>query len=185
MANLTSPTGLLACHARLARSRPAGRPSRARPGKAGRTRITVAVMASMRIDLPCRTTVVWGDGYLRYDFGEHPMTPVRLDLTMRLARCLGVLDQLAVDAPVPAAEAELLTVHSADYLAAVRAASSDPDYLGHGLGSADNPVFEGMYDAAALIAGGSQLAARLVWQDRAEHAVNIAGGLHHAMTNSA
>ncbi|MFL6164147.1 MAG: acetoin utilization protein AcuC [Jatrophihabitantaceae bacterium] len=142
-------------------------------------------MASMRIDLPCRTTVVWGDGYLRYDFGEHPMTPVRLDLTMRLARCLGVLDQLAVDAPVPAAEAELLTVHSADYLAAVRAASSDPDYLGHGLGSADNPVFEGMYDAAALIAGGSQLAAQLVWQDRAEHAVNIAGGLHHAMTDSA
>jgi len=71
--------------------------------------------------------VVWGDGYLRYDFGEHPMTPVRLDLTMRLARCLGVLDRVDLLAPEPATEAELRTVHSADYLAAVRTASSDPD----------------------------------------------------------
>jgi len=129
--------------------------------------------------------VVWGDDYLHYDFGEHPMTPVRLELTMRLARCLGVLDRLELHAPVAATEAELLTVHSADYLAAVRAASADPGYLGYGLGSADNPVFEGMYDAAALIAGGSRLAARLVWQGHAEHAVNIAGGLHHAMRGSA
>lgn len=142
-------------------------------------------MASMSRELFCRASVVWGDGYLRYDFGEHPMTPIRLDLTMRLARCLGVLDRLDLHAPVAATEADLLAVHSADYLAAVRAASKDPGYLGHGLGSADNPVFEGMYDAAALIAGGSALAARLVWQGQAEHAVNIAGGLHHAMRDSA
>jgi acetoin utilization protein AcuC len=136
-------------------------------------------------DGPCRASVVWGDGYLRYDFGEHPMAPIRLDLTMRLARSLGVLDRLDLLAPESATEAELRTVHSADYLAAVRAASSDPDFLGYGLGSADNPVFEGMYDAAALIAGGSRLAARLVWQGQADHAVNIAGGLHHAMQGSA
>jgi len=148
-------------------------------------------MASQQLDLrwqpdvPCRASVVWGDGYLRYDFGEHPMAPVRLDLTMRLARSLGVLDQVELLAPEPAAEPELLSVHSADYLAAVRTASQDPGYLGYGLGSADNPVFEGMYDAAALIAGGSRLAARLVWQGEAEHAVNIAGGLHHAMPGSA
>ena len=113
------------------------------------------------------------------------MTPIRLDLTMRLARCLGVLDRVAVCAPVAATEAELLAVHSADYLAAVRTASSDPGYLGYGLGSADNPVFDGMFDAAALIAGGSRLAAELIWQGQAEHAVNIAGGLHHAMAGSA
>ena len=142
-------------------------------------------MASTSPALACRASVVWGDDYLHYDFGEHPMTPVRLELTMRLARCLGVLDRLELHAPVAATEAELLTVHSADYLAAVRAASADPGYLGYGLGSADNPVFEGMYDAAALIAGGSRLAARLVWQGHAEHAVNIAGGLHHAMRGSA
>ncbi len=133
----------------------------------------------------CRTTLVWGAGYLGYDFGEHPMTPVRLDLTISLARELGVLDRLEVVEPVPATEAELLSVHGADYLAAVRAASSDPGFTGHGLGSADNPVFDGMFDAAALIAGGSRQAALQVWNGPARHAVNIAGGLHHAMADSA
>jgi acetoin utilization protein AcuC len=142
-------------------------------------------MAAKRVARDCRATVVWGDDYLHYDFGEHPMTPIRLDLTMRLARSLGVLERVELREPVAASEAELLTVHSVEYLAAVRAASSDPAYLGFGLGSSDNPVFEGMYQAAALIAGGSRLAAQLLWQGQAEHAVNIAGGLHHAMHSSA
>ncbi len=38
-----------------------------------------------------------------------------------------------------------------------------------------------MYEASALVAGGSAIAARQVWEGRSEHAVNIAGGLHHAM----
>ena len=37
--------------------------------------------------------VVWDDALLAYDLGgQHPLDPVRLDLTMRLARALGVLD---------------------------------------------------------------------------------------------
>ncbi|UQX89447.1 acetoin utilization protein AcuC [Jatrophihabitans telluris] len=133
----------------------------------------------------CDATLVWGPDYLHYDFGEHPMTPVRLDLTVGLARRLGVLDQLTMATPHPASEAQLLEVHSAQYLAAVRAASKDPGYLGHGLGSDDNPVFDGMFDAAALISGGSRQAALEVWEGRRAHAVNIAGGLHHAMRDSA
>jgi acetoin utilization protein AcuC len=142
-------------------------------------------MASVNIQRECRAAVVWGEDYLHYDFGEHPMAPVRLDLTMRLARSLGVLDRLELEQPVAADEQQLLTVHSAEYLAAVRAASSDPGYLGHGLGSADNPVFDGMFEASALIAGGSRRAAELLWSGQCEHAVNIAGGLHHAMHDSA
>jgi acetoin utilization protein AcuC len=128
---------------------------------------------------------VWGPDYLHYNFGEHPMAPIRLDLTVSLSRSLGVLDHLAVIEPVTATESELLTVHSPDYLDAVRRASTDPSYLGHGLGSDDNPVFSGMFDAAALIAGGSKLAALQVWNGHTRHAVNIAGGLHHAMRDSA
>jgi acetoin utilization protein AcuC len=133
----------------------------------------------------CQATLVWGSGYLGYDFGEHPMTPIRLDLTVSLARSLGVLDQLTVIEPQAADEQQLLTVHSSDYLQAVREASSEPGFFGYGLGSDDNPVFAGMYDASALIAGGSRMAALEVWQGRAQHAVNIAGGLHHAMRDSA
>ncbi len=136
-------------------------------------------------DGPCAATVVWDDRYLDYDFGDHPMHPVRLDLTMRLARSLGVLDQVTVRRPVPADEADLLTSHTADYLAALRAASIDPGYVGYGLGTPDDPVFPGMYEVATLIAGGSLSAAQDVWLGRAQHAVNIAGGLHHARPDRA
>jgi len=135
--------------------------------------------------MACTSSVVWDDRFLGYDFGEHPMSPVRLDLTMRLARALGVLDRVAVVPSVPADEQQLLTVHSADYLAAVREASSDPSYVGFGLGTTDDPVFPGMYDASALIAGGSAIAASAVWRGDVQHAVNIGGGLHHAMRTHA
>jgi len=128
-------------------------------------------------EVTCRACAIWDDGYLAYDFGEHPMNPVRLELTIRLARELGVLERLEVLAPVAADEAQLRTVHDADYLAAVRTASSDPDFTGFGLGTDDDPVFAGMYEASALIAGGSALAARRLWAGDVEHAVNIAGGL--------
>lgn len=133
----------------------------------------------------CRASVVWSEEYLGYNFGEHPMSPVRLDLTMRLARAAGVLDRVELIEPRPASEQDLLTVHEANYLGALRRASTEPGYVGFGLGSDDNPIFPGMYDVAALIAGGSQRAARAVLDGSAEHAVNLAGGLHHAMAGSA
>jgi len=133
----------------------------------------------------CSAAAIWDAGYLAYDFGEHPMAPVRLDLTIRLARELGVLERLEIVPPVAADEATLLTVHDAAYLDAVREAGVNPDFSGFGLGTDDDPVFAGMYEASALIAGGSAVAARQVWDGRVEHAVNIAGGLHHAMRDRA
>ncbi len=131
--------------------------------------------------MDCDTGAIWDEAYLAYDFGEHPLNPIRLDLTVRLARELGVLERLDITAPVPADEEQLLTVHDADYLAAVRTASSDPTFHGFGLGTDDDPVFAGMYEASALVAGGSAQAARRLWTGEVSHAVNIAGGLHHAM----
>ncbi|MEP6852792.1 MAG: acetoin utilization protein AcuC [bacterium] len=136
-------------------------------------------------DGPCAATVVWDDHYLDYDFGDHPMHPVRLDLTIRLARACGVLDAATLRRPQPAAEHDLRTAHTSEYLAGLRAASQDPDYVGFGLGTSDDPVFPGMYEVGALIAGGSLTAVQDVWLGRADHAVNIAGGLHHAMTDRA
>ena len=133
----------------------------------------------------CRAAAIWDERYLEYDFGDHPMNPVRLDLTIRLAHELGVLDCLTVLPSVPAEETQLLTVHSGDYLDAVRTASEDEDFEGFGLGTSDDPVFPGMYDVSALIAGGSAAAAMQVWTGKADHAVNIAGGLHHAMRDHA
>jgi acetoin utilization protein AcuC len=131
--------------------------------------------------MTCTAAAVWDEAYLGYDFGEHPLNPIRLELTIRLARELGVLDGLELLTPRPADEAQLLTIHRRDYLEAVRRAGADPTFSGYGLGTDDDPVFPGMYEASALVAGGSAIAARQVWEGRSQHAVNIAGGLHHAM----
>ena len=136
-----------------------------------------------------RLVMAWDDALIQYDFGPgHPLAPVRVALTIQLAGALGVLSGPSVTtvAPSPATDAELETVHDDDYVAAVRQAgrSLAPD-LRFGLGTTDNPVFEGMHEASALVAGATLTAARAIWPAPATHAVSIAGGLHHAMRRAA
>ncbi len=124
----------------------------------------------------------------RYDFGpSHPMNPVRLDLTMRLARALGVLDHVELTAPTAATVAELLRVHTPDFLAAVQQCSA-PDSegdLAHGIGTPDVPTFTDMHEVTSLIAGATLGAATAVWRGDVAHAFSPAGGLHHAMPDAA
>jgi acetoin utilization protein AcuC len=135
--------------------------------------------------MSCTLHVAWDDRLTSYDFGpSHPLAPVRVELTMQLARAFGVLDAPGVSlaAPEPASGEQLELVHDPGYIAAVRRAAADPAF---GLGTPDNPVFAGMHEASALVAGASIAAARAVWTSQAEHGVNIAGGLHHAMRRAA
>ncbi len=130
--------------------------------------------------------VMWDDRYTAYDFGPgHPMHPSRLDLTVRLARELGLLDHDDVRVrPVrQATDEELLSVHTAEHVAEVRRVSFDPSGARgrHGVGTDDTPAFAGMHEASALAVGGTLLACEAVWSGEAARAVNIAGGLHHAM----
>jgi acetoin utilization protein AcuC len=129
------------------------------------------------------TVVMWDEALLGYNLGDHPLDPVRVELTMALARKLGVLARAGVPVgrPRPADEAALTRVHDPEYLAAVKAAPDHGFFSGYGLNTPDNPVFDGMHEASALVAGASLAAAEAVWQGRARRAVNIAGGLHHAM----
>lgn len=135
----------------------------------------------------CR--VVWDDALTTYDFGTgHPLAPIRVDLTIALARAMGVLDSpgVSVTGAEPAGDDLLRLVHNQSYIDAVRRIddSLEPDGA-HGLGTGDNPIFRGMNDAAALVVGASVEAARAVWSGESEHAVNVAGGLHHAMAGCA
>ncbi len=129
------------------------------------------------------TVVVWDESLLAYDLGDHPLDPVRVELTIALARELGVLERAGVRLvpPTPADDALLTRVHDPRYLDAVRIAPRDPLFAGFGLGTSDNPVFDGMHESSALVAGASVIAAEAVWRGTARRAVNVAGGLHHAM----
>jgi acetoin utilization protein AcuC len=135
-----------------------------------------------------RGLLMWDEAVKKYDFGAgHPMDPVRLALTMGLVRTYGLDRAMDVVAAKPAGDSTLRLVHREDYVAAVRAASLDPQGAdqSYGLGTMDNPAFAGMHEASVLIAGQSVGAAEAVWHGDAAHAVNFAGGLHHAMPGSA
>ena len=135
--------------------------------------------------------IVWDEALRAYDFGPgHPLAPIRVQLAMRLARDFGVLESPSVQMlgqVVPATMEELAAVHLPGYIAAVQRASIDPGDIdpARGLGTPDDPTFAGMHEASALVAGATLAAARAVHSGRAQHAVNIAGGLHHAMPGMA
>ena len=134
-----------------------------------------------------RSRVVWDEDFVRYDFGDgHPMAPLRIDLTARLCRDLGLFAHVdVVDAGV--ADDDLLrTVHTAGLVDAVRRASADPRAdVGHGVGTDDTPAFAGMHDSAARVFQGSVDLARAIAAGELEHGVNFAGGLHHATADAA
>jgi acetoin utilization protein AcuC len=64
-----------------------------------------------------RAAVVWTPEFLSHRFTpDHPLDPVRLDLTMRMAREFGVLEGVELLEPEPAPDAELERVHVPSYL---------------------------------------------------------------------
>ncbi len=137
---------------------------------------------------------VFTDEFQRYNFGErHPLRPLRLMLTYSLMEKLGLLKNpiIAMIPPRQCSKEELERVHDPAYVEAVRKLSADPQDKSarpraFGLGPGDNPVFEGIYEASALVCGASLIAAEKVWNDNEFNiAFNISGGLHHAMKNKA
>jgi len=150
----------------------------------------------------CTLHVSWDERLTSYDFGpQHPLAPVRVKLTIELARALGLLARpgVVVEAAAPATDAELELAHDPGYITVVKAAgAASPDggrpgqapidaatLLQHGLGTPDDPVFAGMHEASALVAGATLGAARALWSGSVQHAANVAGGLHHAMRGNA
>jgi acetoin utilization protein AcuC len=138
------------------------------------------------------SAVVFDPSLTDYDFGpHHPMSPVRVDLTMRLVEELGITRADGQGAlrlvPAPHATTEqIATVHDTSLIEAVqRAGRTGAAELQVGLGSEDNPVFLGMHEAAAHVVGASLEAFRLVHSGEALHAANVTGGLHHAMPDRA
>ena len=142
--------------------------------------------ARYRGGMPNVAFLPWSEELLAFNFGAgHPMAPLRLMLTHELAKQLGVLDGFRVEPVVGATRAQLLRSHEAEYVDAVQAAGEGPVDPGFGLGDDDNPVFEGMHEAGARIAGSTLAAATAVWRGEAPRALSLAGGMHHAMPRRA
>lgn len=138
-----------------------------------------------------RVAIVWDERLARYDFGPgHPLAPIRLQLAMRLIDSFDLLSTPpahVIGGIEPVRDEVLLRVHDLEYVTAVKRASIDPHLFDpvHGLGTQDDPVFAGMHEASARVVGATLAATKAVHTSGADHAVNLAGGLHHAMPGSA
>ena len=132
-----------------------------------------------------KTALIYSSDFSRFSYGDHhPFKVQRYLLAYELIRSYGlVAEGTVVSAYRPVEEPELLTFHSAEYLARLRefSESDNPraDFR-YGLGDVENPVFKGLYDWACLGTAGTVEAARLVTEEGYDVAFNLAGGWHHA-----
>ena len=121
-----------------------------------------------------------------YDHGPgHPLRPDRVLLTWELISATGLDERpgVSVLGCEPASDEMLGLVHTKDYIEATKAAGggTEGNWSRFGYGPGDNPIFDRMHEAGALVAGASVDAAQAVWKGERLHAFNAAGGLHHAM----
>ena len=140
-----------------------------------------------------RAAFIYEDALSRHELrSDHPMRPVRLRYTYELLQEYAAFDHpdAVLLNPRSATDEELAWLHTAEYVAAVKALGSgspvsiDAARFGFS-GQGDNPVYPKMFEAAALSTGGSLLAAELVASKKVAAAFNISGGLHHAAANHA
>ncbi len=145
-------------------------------------------MPDSRFRLPAtaRTALIFSPLFGNFSYGDdHPFKLQRYRLARDLMEGYGLLDLPGMEIrdcrPVP--DELLLSFHDPAYIERLKefSASSEPraDFR-FGLGDADCPVFEGLYECAALGAGATFEAVRLIEEEGFDIAFNLAGGWHHA-----
>lgn len=127
--------------------------------------------------------VYLGEALAAYNFGEnHPFGPQRHAAFASEFQRQG-LDQLVdVLTPVAGDINQLLSFHTPQYVAKVRALSQ----LGQGLlDGGDTPAFAGMYEISLYVVGTTLDAVRRVLAGEYRRAFTPIGGLHHARRDTA
>ena len=133
---------------------------------------------------------VYSKEQLSYKFNdEHPFNHFRLTLTFDLLQTIDAIRDDQIVEPRMATDDEIALVHDEAYIEAVKKAGrgelSPGVAMNYGLGTEDTPMFPNMHEAAALLVGGTLTAVELVMENKAEHALNLGGGLHHGFRGKA
>jgi acetoin utilization protein AcuC len=133
---------------------------------------------------------IYSDDFQGYRFSpEHPFNQLRVKLVYDLLQNGGFITASQVIPPRMATDEEIALIHDRDYIDAVKRAGEgkiDKQLaLQYGLGTDDTPMFQGMHEASALLVGGTLTAVDYVLEGKAEHAINLGGGLHHGFRGKA
>lgn len=135
---------------------------------------------------PCRTALIYSPLFGNFSYGDnHPFKLQRNRLAYDLLEAYGLLSlpNMAIRDCRPISDELLLTFHDPAYIERLKEFSSSDEPRAdfrYGLGDADCPVFKGLFDCAALGAGATFEAVRLVEEEGFDTAFNLAGGWHHA-----
>ena len=137
--------------------------------------------------MPSRSTaLVYSTAFEAYSYGaQHPFQLHRYGLALELMEAYGLLQLPGSQRRDcrPVSEQQILSFHTPAYLKRLQefSASDQPraDFM-FGLGDADCPVFKGLYDYAALGAGATLEACRLIVEEGFSAVLSPAGGWHHA-----
>src|SRR5450631_4611135 len=129
-----------------------------------------------------RTALIISPLFGKYSYGDdHPFKLQRYHVALKLMEAYGLLKLPGMEIRDcrPVDDDLVLSFHDPAYIGRLKefSTSSEPraDFR-FGLGDADCPVFQGLYDCAALGAGATFEAARLVEEEGFQTASNLAGG---------
>ena len=118
-----------------------------------------------------------------YNFGEqHPFGPARFEAFNQAFLAQGMEQQVNCCEAVAATQEQIEWFHDHAYVEKVKLASlAGIGYLDQG----DTPAFNGVYEAAALVAGTTLQAAHLIMNEQCRRAFVPIAGLHHARRDTA
>jgi acetoin utilization protein AcuC len=122
----------------------------------------------------------------KYNYpSDHPFHVGRARKVRQILKSMGLLsgDGRSEVAPTAAERITLKKFHSPRYLHALQIASKgkwEAEALEMGIGTADCPVFKGLYEYSVLACGATLTGAKLILSGSADVAFNPSGGFHHA-----
>jgi len=128
-----------------------------------------------------RTVISFHEKLRQYDLGEgHPFRGDRFVNAWRFFKEQGLLDipEVKIVQPEPASKKDLLRVHTGEYVESIfRLAKESRAY------NSETPVSPEILEGALFISGSAIECGKAVMQGKAEKAVSIGGGHHHAGRN--
>ncbi len=115
----------------------------------------------------------------------YPWLFKRSEATYKLCKKLNLFghDWMSIHAPKPASTQDILSFHTKEYVTILKKANKAvfrEEWLRHGLGTTECPVYEGVYDYHALATGSTLLGVELISRGSADIVFSPTGGFHHA-----
>src|SRR5699024_5091417 len=118
-----------------------------------------------------------------YELSEdHPFKPIRTELSETLLRSCHALSDRELTDPEPLPANLLNAVHDPEYIRIVKSVSRgerNSSAYSHGLGTGDNPIFDGMHDAIEAVCAATTTALSLVASGEVRRAANLSRSEEH------